>query len=284
MSFLSDERVRRLHKQFLDAGERFPDLCFAAATDPSDLEWLTEGERWPFCPVGLGEFVLGLPESKWREILFKPPGRLFTPLSTRWLRIDTRLWEGAFYCDGELWSDLQKQFAHLEEGIREFERLAQNATGHYCSSPTPHPLVDWPLKPEPSDRWFEIVCSADFVEVDDREGLLLRRIPGDVFTASARTVEILSQGKESHVAACDEMASDVSNQPPETRRAGGKKRGRRPDTDPKADKSLFEAWKTRRYKTYAELAEEKNATALEVKRAIDRHRKRIGKRRNKSGQ
>jgi len=54
----------------------------------------------------------------------------------------------------------------------------------------------------------------------------------------------------------------------------GHKGGRPPDTDPKADKRVAEAWATRQYKTYADLGRENGMTGNEVRAAIDRHRKR----------
>ncbi len=53
-----------------------------------------------------------------------------------------------------------------------------------------------------------------------------------------------------------------------------KKPGRKPDTDPKKDKQIADAWKTGQYKTYEDCAEELGKTQREVKLAIDRDRKR----------
>ncbi len=39
---LQDKRLRRLHRQFLDAAEQSSCLCFAAATDRNDTEWSDE--------------------------------------------------------------------------------------------------------------------------------------------------------------------------------------------------------------------------------------------------
>lgn len=59
-----------------------------------------------------------------------------------------------------------------------------------------------------------------------------------------------------------------------------KRRGREPDTDPKADKRIAEAWGTGRHKTYADLAHELGRPPLDVRRAIDRHRHRSRKRKS----
>jgi hypothetical protein len=65
--------------------------------------------------------------------------------------------------------------------------------------------------------------------------------------------------------------------------AGAKKpRGRRPDTDPKEDKRVADAWKTGRYPTYQNLGLELHMTEREARLAVDRHRWRTRKRRSKS--
>jgi hypothetical protein len=54
-----------------------------------------------------------------------------------------------------------------------------------------------------------------------------------------------------------------------------RKRGRPVDTDPKADKRVYEAWKSGHYPNYSELARELKMSQGDMKRAIDRHRKRV---------
>ena len=56
--------------------------------------------------------------------------------------------------------------------------------------------------------------------------------------------------------------------------------GRKPDTDIDADRRLSEAWQTGAYLTYAALATERRISKSEVRKAIDRHRKRIPPRKN----
>jgi hypothetical protein len=58
-------------------------------------------------------------------------------------------------------------------------------------------------------------------------------------------------------------------------------RGRPVDTDPKADKRIFDAWKTGQFKTYAALAREMKKRERDVELAIDRHRKRLNRERQK---
>ncbi len=58
-----------------------------------------------------------------------------------------------------------------------------------------------------------------------------------------------------------------------------KKRGRRVDTDPAADKRVYDAWKSGSHRTYADLANTLKKTEREVGLAIDRHEKRLTKKR-----
>lgn len=52
------------------------------------------------------------------------------------------------------------------------------------------------------------------------------------------------------------------------------KRGRRPDTDPRADQRIFDAWNTGSYRTYMDCGREFGLDARSVRLAIDRVRKR----------
>ena len=52
------------------------------------------------------------------------------------------------------------------------------------------------------------------------------------------------------------------------------RRGRKPDTDPKDDKRIAEAWASRQYKTFADMERELDLPTGAGKRAVDRHRKR----------
>jgi hypothetical protein len=61
------------------------------------------------------------------------------------------------------------------------------------------------------------------------------------------------------------------------------KRGRQPDTDPKADQRVADAWGTGRYRTYEDCARALGVSKKQVKDAIDRHRHRSpGKRRRRT--
>jgi len=54
-----------------------------------------------------------------------------------------------------------------------------------------------------------------------------------------------------------------------------RKPGRPTDTDPKADKRIFDAWNTGQYKTYEDLARKLGLKKRDVKLVIDRHRRRL---------
>jgi hypothetical protein len=89
------------------------------------------------------------------------------------------------------------------------------------------------------------------------------------------------QEEESTAAGSDEGNSNRAEQEkkPVTKGSAGstkrRKRGRPADTDTKADKRIYEAWKSQRHKTYADLALALGITTRTVKEAIDRHRQRL---------
>ena len=104
------------------------------------------------------------------------------PLSTRWLRIDNAVWEGAFYHDGEVEEDLSAQRKGLRAGIAEFERLARAVAEDFCDSPPIDPEKDWPLQVDLAHRWLEEICSASFVTLSEAGSLVLRRVQENVFS------------------------------------------------------------------------------------------------------
>jgi hypothetical protein len=76
---------------------------------------------------------------------------------------------------------------------------------------------------------------------------------------------------EPRITGVGELVMQRALQPGKASRKGHP--GRKPDTDPKADKRIVDAWKTGRYKTYEQLAKALGGmTKKQVKRAIDRHR------------
>lgn len=200
MASLPHERLRRLHAAFLNAADRYQDLCLrhAAANDRDVLA------DWPQVPDGDHQH-LGLPNHCWCPLLEKKGKELFAPLPPQhWVRIDGRIWEGTFYNGGpshtEPWGDapdetcdiLQARNERYKQAIAAFQRLAGSAAGHFDQQPSPHYLTDFPLEAKEWHRWLELLYTMPFVEHEDREEFRVRRLPGDVFTASARAIEALS--------------------------------------------------------------------------------------------
>lgn len=207
MASFADERLRRLHAAFLDAAGRFLGLCLrhAAANDRGVLP------DWPQVPDG-DHRHLGLPNHCWWPLLQRRERELFTPLPPQhWFRIDGRIWEGAFYNGGpsrtepwgdapsETWEDLQAQNEGYKLAIADFQRLADSAAGHFDMQPSPHYLTDFPLEAKGWHRWLELLYTMPFAETEFREEFLVRRLPGDVFTASARAIEVLSDAVQTSV-------------------------------------------------------------------------------------
>jgi hypothetical protein len=188
MSSLSDKRLDRLHTQFVDAAERFPTFHFAAVCEIVNPDW-------PQVAVNK-DWRLGLSPDVWRNILRKPARQQFAPDDdTVWLRIDGRLWEGGYFDDGKPWDDVLEQLHHVQEARNVFERLADQAAGNF-TLPLNNPDGEFPLETKPAHRWLECVCAMPFVEVEFRQSdthRLVRNVLGDIFTASARAVEILDK-------------------------------------------------------------------------------------------
>ena len=111
MNELAAERLARVHRQFLDAADRFSQLHHVAAGNRD------AGGDWPEVQSEGGERSLGLPNAEWYPILRKPNGTFFAPLQTHWLRIDGALWEGAFFNDGPTWDDVRRQAKHFDEAM-----------------------------------------------------------------------------------------------------------------------------------------------------------------------
>jgi hypothetical protein len=68
--------------------------------------------------------------------------------------------------------------------------------------------------------------------------------------------------------------AEGEEQPVEIDKLRRKSRGRPADTDSQLDKRIFDAWKSRQYKTYEELAATFAMNKREVNQAVDRERKR----------
>jgi hypothetical protein len=76
------------------------------------------------------------------------------------------------------------------------------AAGNFTVPPSPHYRTDFPLEAKPWHRWLELLYTMPFVEIpEDRETFLVRRLPGDVFTASVRAIEALQKTTSNETAA-----------------------------------------------------------------------------------
>jgi hypothetical protein len=71
-----------------------------------------------------------------------------------------------------------------------------------------------------------------------------------------------------------EPASPVIRPPRVVAASRKSNRGRKPDTDAKADRRIAEAWDSGHYPTYEDLANELGMDKRDIERALDRHRKR----------
>ena len=70
---------------------------------------------------------------------------------------------------------------------------------------------------------------------------------------------------------------ELKHEPPDSSKPqkGKRRRGRQVDTDPRADKQVFDAWQSGHHRNYADLARNLRMRRYEVAKAIDRHRHRV---------
>jgi hypothetical protein len=193
MSDLTAARLERLHKQFLDASERFPHLHLLAVY-PRDLP------TWPLIPAYSDGDTLGLPVGTWRDV-FRPLDLdsrcAFNPVTDRWLWMDGRMWQGAFYYKGPTIdeSNLKSQFERVMRGVAEFENLGDVAASHFDVPPDPDFLSNSNhlMRAKGSDRWLEKLHALGLYETLDDGAFIAKRLKGDVYTASARAIELISE-------------------------------------------------------------------------------------------
>lgn len=199
---LKGERFARLHRRFLDASPKFPYLRYIAATGHNNCP------GWPNVPDSSGYDYLGLRHKDWLDVMNKPPGTLFAPIGgEQWLQIDGQLWQGAFYFDGPLANptdadheSLQRQYAELRGAVDHFELLAHEAAGFLGNLPSVHRLVDFPREPKSWHRWLEAVCASAPVEPAGYHCFDVRRVPGNIFQASAILLERLQTATDNAAA------------------------------------------------------------------------------------
>jgi len=108
------------------------------------------------------------------------------------------------------------------------------------------------------------------------------RLPGEL-PLSCRTAAALAMDLAFQAVAKAEggngkpVESEPRDATPEQAPKRAKRRGRKPDTNPKEDKRIFDVWQTGQYQTYADLDNALHLPNGEGKRACDRHRKRLPK-------
>ncbi len=137
----------------------------------------------------------------------------------------------------KLCQELQARYQVLKTAMEQFWRLATAAFQHLAIPSPPTAMADglaaglcenvdrpdWMLErlAEPLgfdvsgwktvSRWLEVVAGMAWIPVKNHNGLLVRRVPGDVFTASARAIETL-------YAAADRAPANLRCQHPPSRR------------------------------------------------------------------
>ena len=83
----------------------------------------------------------------------------------------------------------------------------------------------------------------------------------------------LESGKEAMLVVA--RLNEILNATPPPAENQPAKRGRKHESDPKEDNRIYDAWSTGEHKYYEEAARALAMKKLDVKRAIDRHRKRL---------
>jgi hypothetical protein len=189
MASLSDERFRHLIGQFLEAAKSFPTFHFVAICEICNPEWpeVVKGEdRY----VGLELF-----KDVWKRVLRKPTHEHLI-YETVWLWARDRLWQGAYFDDDSPWENLHEQLRQFDQAKALFERLADEAAGHFAPLPLDDAGSPFPGDNKPAHRWLARLCAMPFVEQEERHFDVFRlvlNVHGSLFTASALTVEALAR-------------------------------------------------------------------------------------------
>lgn len=231
---LEERRVADLHEQFLSAAKEFPEIRFVAVRPYDPVR------DWPNIRDEAGDWHIGLTGRYWKALfadLGFSPGKLFAPLSTVWLRFDQEIWEGGFFNggrtassdeealmadgrqrlkDGRPQSKLQAQFDHLQRGVEKFRQLSEHAKLHFQVPPEPPPgtQIERLLRDNHINRWLELVFRAGIWESVDQRILRVQRLTADVFTASARAIEILVRSSASILDGPSVVPSEDSEKEP----------------------------------------------------------------------
>ena len=174
MVSLQDDRVRHLYQEFLSAANQFPHVQFAAVTGKDGSDQIPQ-EAW----CGLLDAPLGCP-------------RFFD------IRIDVggKSWLAGCYTHSRYWDSLLPEcYDNANAAVAELDRLARKAGSHFHAGPSPLPPDDLVR------RWLETVLGMPFVSSQSRCDFLIREVAEDIFTASARAIEVLTKPRQGEVTA-----------------------------------------------------------------------------------
>jgi hypothetical protein len=136
----------------------------------------------------------------------KRPDKIFSLAPPISLCIDGQIWQGQYADYGKPWSNLIAQCRYAEEARNVFERLADQAAADFALPGNKR--ITETLGPTcRAHRWLETVCTMPFVKVhcetvkadcpsNGSMSTYIREVPGDIFIASARTIESLAQSPQ----------------------------------------------------------------------------------------
>ena len=193
MSKLSMNRLEPIHRQFIESADKYPQLRFLMVR-PHDPQI-----PWPKFPSFADGTTIGLSDEWWMTVLreLAPQARQHpTILDSLWLSIDGSLWEGAFYRDEPDTEERDPRAGHKRDvaGVEEFLRLAGKSASHFEMPPDPSFWCDGGevLRADGAHRWLEKLGSLGLYEECAGCSTQVRRLKGNVFTASARAIELLS--------------------------------------------------------------------------------------------
>ncbi len=198
---MRDSVLRSLEQRFLDASEKYHELHHVAVR-PHDGHC----PEWPEVPCESSPVAntLGFSEARWKKDII---GRhasedLFRrPLSRQFLHFDGRLWEGAFLFDWAsrpsatevIYEHLHQRQSNEAECLETFRVLAAEAAGCFSHERREVDAIGFPLCDDDSHRWLELIHQTTIAKVESDGFCVVSRLPSNLFLASARAIEFLSE-------------------------------------------------------------------------------------------
>ncbi|MCC7085581.1 MAG: hypothetical protein IT427_11305 [Pirellulales bacterium] len=135
-----------------------------------------------------------------------------------WYNLEQQGWEGGFFNgaqqDDRDGDQLSEQLARLQKSLEEFRRLSDIAANHFDMPAEPNiwqgeELLHCGMRR--GDRWIEKLYSLpELCEEVSGCAWRIRRLKADIFTASARGIEILYAKQAYNDALCNESNGDTS--------------------------------------------------------------------------